>query len=143
MMFDIMYLFPVFFAGMFTFVLFILSRKGWVDLADKYECKGHFRGDRVGIISAGINGVSYNNCLLLKYNNEGFYIRPIFIFRLFHKPLFIPWKEIQAIRDKQIIFVKLKELVIGNPAIALLQLGGSTFLKIEKFMPRNASISAH
>ncbi len=128
---DFIYLFPVFFIGMFVFVIFFLSKKGWSDLARQYQFEGSFEGDRVGIISAAINGVNYNNCLLLKYNHEGFYLRPVFIFRLFHKPILVPWKEIKDIRDKKLLFLQLKELVVGQPAVAIIQMRLSTFSKIE------------
>lgn len=132
---DLTYLFPLFFIGLFTFVLFLLSKKGWADLASEYRFNEKFEGDRVGIISAGINGVSYNNCLLLKYNTQGLYLRPILIFRLFHKPIFIPWKAIRNVREKDMLLTKLKELVIGEPTIALIQFPRSTFSKIERMIP--------
>jgi hypothetical protein len=131
---DLPYLFPFFLIGMFVFVIFLLSRKGWVDLAENYQYEGSFEGERVGVISAAINGVNYNNCLLLKYDEEGFYLRPIFVFRLFHKPLFIPWKAIRDIREKKIFFVELKELVIGEPTIAIMQMRKPTFSKIERMV---------
>ena len=134
-MIAIQFLFPVFFIGMITLVLSLLSKKGWSDLASEYEFRDSFHGERVGIISAAINGVNYNNCLLLKYNSEGFYLRPVFIFRMFHKALFIPWKEVKTVRDKKIFFTELKELVIGEPAIAFIQLKHSTFAKIENMIP--------
>ena len=142
---DFVYLFPIFFVGMFVFVIFFLSKKGWSDLAGRYHFVGVFNGERFGVISAVINGVNYNNCLLLKYNEEGFYLRPIFVFRLFHEPVFIPWKEIINIRDKKILFVQLKELVIGDPAIAIMQIKSSTFAKMEQrtllntFLDRSAN----
>jgi hypothetical protein len=117
---------------MSVFVLFFLSKKGWSDLAKEYQFDNSFDGERVGVISATINGVNYNNCLLLKYNDEGFYLRPVFIFRLFHKPLFIPRKAIRDIGDKKILFVQLKELVIGEPTIAIMQMRKPTFAKMER-----------
>jgi len=129
---DFGYLFPVFFVGMFVFIMFILSKKGWSDLANRYQFDGVFQGNRYGIISAAINGVNYNNCLMLKYNELGFYLRPILVFRLFHKAVFIPWREIKDTRDKKVLFVQLKELVIGDPAIAIMQMRYSTFEKINQ-----------
>jgi len=129
---DFGYLFPFFFVGMFVFVMFILSKKGWSDLANRYQFDGVFQGNRYGIISAAINGVNYNNCLMLKYNEQGFYLRPILVFRLFHKAVFIPWREIKDTRDKKVLFVQLKELVIGDPAIAIMQMRYSTFEKINQ-----------
>jgi hypothetical protein len=123
---------------MFVFVLFILSKKGWSDLANENQFEDFFEGERVGVISAAVNGVNYNNCLLLKYNGEGFYLRPVFIFRLFHKPLFIPWKAIKDIRDKKMLFVQQKELVIGDPTIAIMQMRKPTFSKIERMVIPNS-----
>ena len=137
------YIFPFFFIGMFVFVIYFLSRKGWSDLVNMYQFDGVFQGQRFGVISAGINGVNYNNCLVFKYNEQGFYLRPTLLFRLFHKAVFIPWGEIKDIRDKQILFIKLKELVIGDPAIAIMQMKYSTFEKIgqatylKNFLDRN------
>lgn len=130
------YIFPVLFISIWFFMLFILSRMGWADLAenytyDKYVYGGPFSGKRVGIISARINSISYNNCLVLKYDDEGFYLRPLLIFRPFHKALFIPWREIKDVRDKKLLFMPLKQMVIGWPAVAFIQIQLSTFLKIE------------
>ena len=129
---DLGYIFPFFFIGMFVIVIYFLSRKGWSDLVNMYQFDGVFQGQRFGIISVGINGVNYNNCLVLKHNEKGFHLRPILIFRLFHKAVFIPWGEIKDIREKQILFIKIKELVIGDPAIAIMQMKDSTFSKIEQ-----------
>ncbi len=138
---ELPYFFPVFFIGMFVFIIFFLSKKGWSDLAREYQTDNAFEGERVGIISAAINGVNYNNCLLLKYNDEGFYLRPVLIFRLFHKPIFIPWKAVKGLRDKKILFVVLKEMVIGEPAIAFIQLRQSTFSKIERMIILKGSLN--
>jgi hypothetical protein len=107
-------MFPFLFVGMFFFVLFILHKRGWSDLEKEYQYGDRFEGEHAGMISAAINGINYNNSLILKYNEEGFYLRPVLLFRLFHKPLLIPWKEIKYIRDKKVLFVQLKELVIGG-----------------------------
>jgi hypothetical protein len=48
------YLFPLFFISMFVFVLFILSKKGWSDLANEYQFEDFFEGERVGVISAAV-----------------------------------------------------------------------------------------
>jgi len=124
------YLFPFFFAGLFVVVIYVLSKKGWADLVSSYRRDHTFVGKRIGIISAGINGLSYSNCLLLKYNEEGIYIRPILIFRLFHPPVMIPWTETTATRDKKILGTPLKELVIGDPAVVIMQLRKKAFDKI-------------
>lgn len=138
---DIIFIFPIFFVGMFVLVLFILSKKGWSGLAKEYKYLEDFVGERVGITSATINGVNYNNCLLLKYNEKGLYFKPVFIFRLFHVPVMIPWKEVKVVRDKKILFVQLKELVIGDPTVALVLMKESTVNKLPFFAPDNVTNS--
>lgn len=127
---DFVYLFPFLFAGMFVLIVFILSKKGWTGLASRYQYMDIFTGERVGIISAAINGVNYGNCLLLQYNRDGIYLRPVFIFRLFHPPVLIPWKEIKTVRDKKMLLVTVKELVVGDPAIAFIQMKPATVEKL-------------
>jgi len=111
---------------------------GWSDLVDRYQYDGIFQGKRFGIISAAINGVNYNNCLVLKYNEHGFYLRPILVFRLFHRAIFIPWREIKVVRDKKVLFIQLKELVIGDPVIAIMRMKHSTFARIAQTIPQAA-----
>jgi len=125
------YFFPILFVGMWFLVLYIISKMGWADLEAKYQTRDPFIGNRIGIISVSINGMNYNNSIILKYNEEGIYLNPVFIIRIFHKPILIPWKEIIEVRDKKILFLDLKELIIGNPFVAKLMMRKSTFTKIE------------
>ena len=125
------YFFPLFFAGMWVLVTFIISKMGWADLATNYLFEGEFTGKRIGIISASINSANYRNALILKYNQEGIYLRPIIIFRLFHKPVFIPWKEIKEARDKKILFYTFKQLIIGDPFVAIIGIKKSIFAEME------------
>jgi hypothetical protein len=127
----VIYIFPFFFIGMCVLVPYLVSKKGWADLVAKYRYDSEFSGTRVGLISASINSMNYQNSLVLKYNNSGIYLRPILLFRLFHKPIFIPWNEIKEERDKQILFFKFKELVIGNPFVAIIAMKRSTFEKLK------------
>lgn len=133
---QFVYLFPFLFGGIFVLVIFILSKKGWADLAEVYAYNEPFEGEQAGITSMTINGVNYNNCLLLKYNDQGFYMRPILMFRLFHKPLFIPYKDIKDIRPKKLLFTSVKEMVIGDPAIAIIQMKETTSSQLEHMMMR-------
>jgi hypothetical protein len=102
------YIFPFFFIGMWALITYIISKMGWADLVANYETTTSFPGHRLGIISASINGISYNNVLILRYNEEGIYLRPIWLFRLFHKPVLIPWKEIKEVRNRKFSFSILK-----------------------------------
>jgi hypothetical protein len=105
---------------------------GWRSLAEKYRTAEEFRGERVGLISASVNGGNYNKAIILKYNYEGIYLKTMLLFRAFHPPVMIPWKDVREVRDKKIFFTNLKELVIGEPFVALITLKASVYDKIEK-----------
>ena len=130
------FVFPFLFIGMWILVTFIISKKGWADLVAKYQSDGIFNGERVGIISALVNGTKYKNALILKYNATGIFLKPILPFRLFHKPVLIPWNEIRGIRDKKVLFSSFKELIIGQPFVAILHIGNKNFQKIETGLKR-------
>jgi hypothetical protein len=125
------YIFPFLFMGMWIFVYYLMSRKGWDRLVEKFRANDSFHGTRVGVVSATINQSNYNGSLVLKYNYEGIWLRPVFIFRLFHPAVLIPWTEIKEVRDRKMFFVKLKELVIGNPFVAIITLKESVYNKLE------------
>ena len=78
-----------------------------------------------------INFISYRNALNLDYNNEGLYIRPILIFRLFQPPILIPWEEIKEVRDRRFLFLTMKQLIVGDPFVAKLKFYNSTFEKFK------------
>ena len=128
---NLAYIFPFLFIGMWILITFIISKMGWAGLVANYACTETFTGTRVGIISAGINNANYNNSLVLKYNEEGIYLKPVLLFRLFHKPVLIPWKEIIEVRDKKILFYTYKELIVGQPFVAIIGLRNNVFSKIE------------
>jgi hypothetical protein len=129
---NIPFLFPFFFIGIWILATFILAKMGWADLANKYLFENDFIGQRKGIISAGINSVNYKNSLVLKFNDEGIYLRPSILFRLFHKPILIPWSEIKEVRTKKILFFTYKELIIGNPFVAMLTIKENIFKEFEE-----------
>jgi|GEM_PF-1262593 hypothetical protein len=128
---DYSLLFAVLFVSIFLLVLFIIIQRGWNKLARKYHYSAEFDGKKFGVISAMINGVNYRNCLLLKYDDRGIYIKPVFMFRLIHKPVFIPFDEIKSVRDIKLFFIKYKELYIGEPRVVKMQIQESIFRKLE------------
>lgn len=125
------------FLALWVFVLFILSRMGWARLAEKYAYDQEFNGTNIGAVSARINMVNYNGTLLIQYNTEGIYLRPVIFFRLFHKSLLIPWKEIKEVKDRTILFFTYKELVIGEPYVAAIKLSRNTYGKFESTYKAN------
>jgi hypothetical protein len=119
---------------MWILVTFILSKIAWSRLVEKFRTDAPFDGNRIGIISAGINSVNYGNSLILKCSQRGMYLKTVFLFRLFHPPVLIPWKEIKEVRNRKILFIRTTELVVGNPFVALITLKASVYEKIERYI---------
>jgi len=130
---DFLPFFPVFFIAMWVLAVFIISKRGWSKLAGAYRTDADsFTGTDVGSISAKINSINYNNCLVLKYNDQGILLKTIFLFRLFHPPILIPWNEIREVEDKKILFFTFKKLTIGSPLVATIMFRRSTFEAFER-----------
>ena len=111
--------FPFFFIGLFVFVLFILSRKDWSDLAREFRFDNHFKGKRVRVVSISINCVNYNNSLVLQYNEEGSIYDPFYPTAFFTSRYLFLGKESSLLEAKKILFVYLKEMVSGRPLLSL------------------------
>lgn len=85
--------------GIWIFVTWIASRaSGWHRLAQRFGSPGPFAsvGERVRFASAQIGWGNYSGALELRASTSGFYLAPIWAFRPFHPPLFIPWSEIEV-----------------------------------------------
>ncbi len=134
---SLIYYFPLFFIVGGISICYIISKMGWTDLAAKYETSPEFIGTKIGLISANINSANYKNSLILKYNDEGIFLRPIFLFRLFHKPILIPWQEIKSIRTKKNFFSSYNELLIGSPYVATITISNSIFQRLEYKLSHN------
>jgi hypothetical protein len=93
----ILIVFPFFFAGVWILVMRLLSFvSGWHRLAERYHHPEEFRGTVLRNQSARLRGVNFNRVLDIGAGEEGLYLVPMILFRLFHKPLLIPWGEIEA-----------------------------------------------
>lgn len=138
---NFFYFFPFFVIAISVLIIYALSKMAWTDLVDKYALTENFDGKKLGVISAKINSVSYSNALVLKYNEQGFFLKPIFILSLFHKPILIPWKEIIEVREKKVLFSSFVKLVIGNPFVALITIKKNDFQEIEDFYNTFSSLN--
>ena len=90
-------IFPFFFVGIWIVASFALANiSGWTTLAKLYLCTQKFRGSVYSFQYARFGVVRYSSVLKIGSNNDGLFVVPILMFRMFHKPLLIPWSEIIA-----------------------------------------------
>ena len=108
--------FPFYFLGLWIVVTYwIALTSGWRLLAKRFRFQGIFTGAKWSMQSARMRTMShYNNALTIGADMTGLYIAPVFFFRIWHPPLFIPWVEITAVRKTQLFFFKFVELRLGR-----------------------------
>ena len=106
--------FPVFFAGMWTGVSFLLSRmSGWNALVERYRAQAVPEGERITWASGQIDGVSFRSCLNLTLAATGLHLVPSLMFRLFMPALLIPWADIRFEGIKRIFFLEFSCFRLG------------------------------
>jgi hypothetical protein len=99
---DLLYAFPIIFLVSWIVIVKIISKvSGWQELSEKYPSRTPFNGKKYNFQSARMKrGMNMNNCLTVGANHVGLYLSMFLLFSLGHKPIFIPWSEINATTEK-------------------------------------------
>ena len=97
------FLFVLFFVGLWVFISVVISHVGgWQELAGIYSSADRFQGRRWPVQSGQMRwGAGYNNALTVGANDRGLHLSVLFLFRVGHPPLFIPWEEVGAENKRQ------------------------------------------
>lgn len=132
------FLFPFIGVCFFAFVIFVLSRIGWYRFTKSYATVVKPEGESLSFISARVNFINYNSTLGLVYNEEGLYLHPELMFKLFHKPLFIPWTDIRYKGVQSLFIAKYVKLGIGSPEIGTIQIQMRAFEKFKSYLQKEA-----
>lgn len=108
--------FAVIFPLWWCFVVWLISRFGWSQLAERYGTEQQPWGNRLGGQSMRVNGSRYSHTIVLTTNDVGLFAEPTWIFRFGHKRLFIPWLEMHNPRPAMLRIWPLVALDVGFPA---------------------------
>jgi len=97
--------------GFFAVLFFLIGRiSGWSKLANFYRFSGEFVGKQWRFQSAQLRWyLGYNNCLTFGANESGLFVSLLFLFRVGHPSLFIPWGDI-TVNMKEGVWGKYAEL---------------------------------
>lgn len=112
--------FWVYFIALWCLITVIIAYLGgWQRLAKRYRTTRppSVKAFRMTSCTIGLF-CSYKSCLNIYVSAEGLYLSVIFLFRLAHPPLFIPWDDIRVTGEDQFFWVKTVTLAVGNPIIA-------------------------
>lgn len=99
--------------------LMVSHMSGWSTLAQRFRFEGTFTGQRWTFRCAQMRWLSnYNNCLTVGASPEGLYISMLFLFRIGHPALLIPWHEISVSTKQWSLrwFGSYVEMTLGGPA---------------------------
>ena len=89
--------FVLFFVFIWSFALWAIAWTcGWRRLAKRYGDVSLFHGETVPFASAQIGLANYTGALHVGATDLGLHLAPMRVFRPFHRPLFIPWTEIET-----------------------------------------------
>lgn len=80
-----------------------------------------------------VGGVSYRSTLILHFEADGFFIEPMFLFKIGQPRLFIPWRDISARSSRAILWWRAEKLSIGQPVIGTIALPSDL---VERYAPR-------
>jgi len=128
------YIFPFYFVALWVAVSYTLSKKsGWSRLTEKYQFSQKFEGQYFRFQSAKMNKINFNSALEIGVNDSGMYLVPMILLRLFHKPILIPWNEIQAEPLKRFLFKGYRLTFRSFPSIKM-EISDRTFDKIHKYL---------
>ena len=107
---------PVFITVICVSVPYSLSfLGGWHLLAERFRAIVPFSGKMYRWVYATMLwGAHYNGALKAGANAEGLYIATLFLFRLGHPPLFIPWSEIKIGPSRWVDFYLSITLTLGG-----------------------------
>lgn len=105
---------------------------GWASLARLYACSDGFSGDRWSFQSGQMRGMAnYGNCLTIGANSQGLYLSILFLFRIGHPALFIPWREVSVTR-KKVLWFKRVQLHLGRDLSIPLQISERLASKLKQ-----------
>ena len=100
------YYFLPLFAGFWMLVSLLISfMSGWRSLRKSYRADFPFVGKKLTMKSARMRwGTNYGAVMTIGAGREGLYLAVIFLFRVGHPPLFIPWTDISTEAGRHLTF---------------------------------------
>jgi hypothetical protein len=125
---TILLAFPIFFAGMWSFVCLLISRlSGWSRMATRFATTEPPMGRRFAWQSGRVGMSNYNSVLNIDVSPRGMRLDVLGLFRIGHRPLFIPWSEIRNATTRRFLFWETVVFEVGSPSLAKVRLPKKVF----------------
>ena len=89
---------------------------GWHELAQQYRASTDNPGKKFRSVSGAVGWkffpVNYGNCLVATVGNAGLGLSILFLFRILHPRLFIPWSAIESVEQRRFLFMRRTAITI-------------------------------
>lgn len=148
LLFLILPAFTVVFALFWSLIVFVIAHTGgWAGLAKAYPAnrKPEGRTWNWRTIRFGLFG-NYRNSVDVTLSDAGLHMYPIFVFRIGHKPILIPWTAVSDAHRRDLWFsptLTLSVPVTGNGNERRVSFYGAEFVEaIEDCLRRNGNGNA-
>ncbi len=124
--------FPPIFVLLWLAISLIVSRVGgWATLAQDYRAGSDFLGARWRFRSISLRlGTNYNGVVTVGADPTSLFLSCIFLFRLGHPPLLIPWPEISVEHERR-MFLKLVTLRTSRHPSLPIRMSARLFERLE------------
>ena len=87
---------------------------GWASLARRFRFRGQFAGPTWHWQSGRMRWLmGYNSSLIVGANTDGLYLATLWLFRIGHPPLLIPWNEI-SVSGAKLLWARGVRLQLGR-----------------------------
>jgi hypothetical protein len=117
----------------------LVSRGGWRAVAAKHRALSTPFGQRIGGVSGSFPRGRYSGALAVWVAPDGFFIRPLIVFRAFHPALFIPWSCVASVSENKALFRTSTTVRCNVDATSfVLQLPGARRAVFGSHVPQNA-----
>ena len=104
-------LFPVF----WVLICWLLARRGWGRLVPYFHTAQQPPGPQFWLGLATVGGVSYKNAIRASVSPQGLRLSVLFLFRVGHPPLLIPWAALGPLHPETSWWLTFSTTTIGLP----------------------------
>ena len=139
--------FPAVFALAWVGATVLLSvMSGWHQLASRFRATSPIEGERCRFASlslgTGAFPMSYRNCIFVTVGRSGFVMSVLFLYRMFHPPIYVPWSAVETVHPEQRWFLMCTAVYIRGFEKRLLFRGRAGRKILEMFQVQSGAESA-
>lgn len=120
---------PLILAGFVAFwclMSLLISAMGWTSLAARYRTDAPAAGRVRPFASGEVGGGTYRGALVVGIEPGGLRLSVLFLFRIGHPPVLVPWADITEARETKRFLGRSVEFRIGTPHATSVVLFGRT-----------------